>query len=147
MKLGEWRIQFSQKYKQYIEELAEMGQDTAQTIFDSAPPEYGNGGVVVTTEFNGTTDFVIRASGDDAAFIEFGTGVETAVTRDTVQADFPIAVGSWSSEREGEFYKTGYRYWHYGGTAISGTPPMGAMQEACTEMQNLSTTIAGRIFK
>lgn len=145
MKLSEWRNQFSQKYKQYIDELAEMGRDTAQTIFDSYPQEYGNGGVAVSVEFDGTTDFVVRASGEDAAFIEFGTGVETIATRPTVQADFSISPGSWSKENNGPFSKTGF--WRYRGVNLAGTPPAGAMQDACSEMQNWSPTIAGRIFR
>lgn len=145
MKLSEWRTQFSNKYKQYIEELAEMGRDTAQTIFDTYPSEYGNDGVSVNVEYDGTTNFVVRASGDDAAFIEFGTGVETIATRPTVQASFSITPGSWSKENEGPFSKTGY--WRYGGVKIAGTPPAGAMQDACSEMQNWSSTIAGRIFR
>lgn len=147
MKLSEWRNQFSIKYKQYIEDLCEMGEDTARTLFAEAPPEYGNTEVEVTHEFDGTVNFRIIASGEDAAFLEFGTGVSTVVTRDTVQADFPIEPGSWSKENNGEFARTGYKFWHYGGVAISGTPPMGAMQQACTEMQTWSPTIAGRIFR
>ena len=145
MKLSEWRSQFSQKFKQYIDELAEMGRDTAQTGFDAYPSEYGNGGVAVSVEYNGTTDFVVRASGEDASFIEFGTGVETVVTRPTVQADFDISPGSWSRENDGSFSKTGF--WRYRGVKIAGTPPAGAMQDACSEMQNWSPTIAGRIFR
>lgn len=145
MKFSEWHSQFSQKYKRYIDELAEMGRDTAQTGFDAYPPEYGNGGVTVSVEYDGETDFVLRASGEDAAFIEFGTGVETVVTRPTVRADFSISPGSWSSEHDGPFSKTGF--WRYRGKKIAGTPPAGAMQDACSEMQNWSPTIAGRIFR
>jgi hypothetical protein len=146
VKLGEWRELFSHRYKQYIDELTELGMETAQDAFDSAPAEYGNGEVNVTREFDGTTNCTIRAVGEDAMFIEFGTGVETIATRQTVQSEVPIEVGSWSDENHGEFARTGYKYWHYGGTAIAGTPPMGGMQEACAQMQNWSSTIARRAF-
>ena len=146
MKLAEWRRQFSDKYKQYIDELGEMGEDTARTLFSEAPPEYGNTDVDVRREYEGGVDFKIIASGHDATFLEFGTGVETVATRDTVQSDFPIEVGSWSRENDGEFSKTGYKYWHYNNVKISGTPPVGGMQEACAAMEQWSSTIARRVF-
>ena len=146
MKLSEWRNQFSIKYAQYVLDLCEMGEETARTLFAEAPPEYGNTDVDVHSEFDGTTGFRIIASGEDAMFLEFGTGVSTVVTRPTVQSDVPIEVGSYSKANNGEFARTGYKYWHYGGVKISGTPPMGAMQQACTDMEMWSETIARRVF-
>lgn len=145
MKLGEWRAQFSAKYKEYIESLSELGVETAQSIFDTAPAEYGNGGVSVGREFDGTVNFTIVASGEDAAFIEFGTGVGVSVNPTfAIQAAFPIEPGSWSREHDGQFMKNGH--WKYNGITMSGTPALGAMQEACIEMQNRSPEIARRVF-
>ena len=146
MKLEEWREQFTRKYAQYLDELGEMGEDTARTLFAEAPPEYGNSDVTVNRESVENASFKIIASGHDAAFLEFGTGVETVATRPTVDTDFPLEVGSWSRANEGEFYKTGYEYWHYNGQKMSGTPPTGAMQEACNAMEQWSGTIARRVF-
>lgn len=144
MKFGEWVSGFSDKYKQYIEELSQTGVDTAQQAFNMATPQYGNGGVVVSREFDGTTDFTIRASGEDAAFIEFGTGVGTVVTRPTVSAEFPIEPGSWSEEHKGPFSQNGY--WMYNGIRLEGTPAIGGMQDACNVMQQESPNIARRVF-
>ena len=146
MKLGEWRNQFSDRYKAYIDELSQFGVETAQGIFDTAPPEYGNGGVSVNREFDGTVNFVIRASGHDASFLEFGTGVSTVVTRPTVQASFDISDGSWSREVNGEYARFG-NYWHWNNQRFSGTPPLGAMQETCNTLEQWSSTIAGRVFR
>lgn len=147
MKLGEWRVLFAERYRKYIDELSQFGVETAQTAFDTAPPEFGNGGVEVSREFDGEVDFTIRASGHDAAFLEFGTGVSTAVIRETVQADFPIEPGSWSDQHNGEFARTGYQYWHYNGQRVTGTPPLAAMQDTCNALQEWSSTIARRIFR
>lgn len=128
--------------------MGEMGESTARMIFSTAPPEYGNTDVDVVREYNGVdnaTSFRIVASGHDALFMEFGTGVETAITRDTVVSDVSIEPGSWSEEHEGPFFRQGY--WHYNGARLTGTPPLGAMQEACSAMEQWSPTIAGRIFK
>lgn len=145
MKLSEWRARFSGRYTQYINDLTQIGLDTAQTLFNSAPAEYGNGEVDVSREFDGEVNCIIRASGEDAAFIEFGTGVETAVSRPTVAAAFEIAPGSWSAERDGPFSRDGY--WYYSGQKLSGTPPVGAMQEACIRMEREAPRLARRIFK
>ena len=144
MKFSTWLSMFEGKYNQYLDELGEMGQSTAQMIFGTAPAEDGNTDVTVTREYDGAGDFRIVASGHDAAFLEFGSGVETLVTRPTVQADFEIAPGSWSEANDGPFYKNGY--WFYNGYKYLGTTPLGAMQEACTAMEQWSETIARRVF-
>jgi len=144
MTLAQWRSKFDKQYKQYITELAEYGQEVAQRAFDEAPPEYGNTGVTVSVEYEGTTDFRIIASGESAPFIEFGTGVETTVIRDTVQADYPIEDGSWSEANNGSYHRNGF--WHYNGLRLTGTPPMCGMQDACSEMEMYSSTIATKVF-
>lgn len=147
MKFGEWVVQFGHKYQQYLDELGEMGEETASSIFGSAPGDDGNTDVTVHREYDSTDDawsFRIVASGHDATFMEFGTGVETVVTRPTVQSDFDIAPGSWSAEHDGQFSRTGF--WYYKNQKYAGTPPVGAMQEACNTMEQWSSTIARRVF-
>lgn len=154
MKLGTWLVLFQHKFQQYLDELGEMGESTASTMFASAPGDDGNTDVTVTREYDSMDNargFRIVASGHDAAFLEFGTGVMTTVTRPTVQADFDISDGSWSrevlasNEPGGEYARFG-DYWHWNGQHWTGTPPIGAMQEACNAMEQWSSTIAGRIF-
>lgn len=148
MKLGEWIVRFGHKYDQYLDELGEMGESTASSLFGAAPGDDGNTDVTVRREYDGTENmrsFRIVASGHDAAFLEFGTGVETVVTRPTVEADFDISPGSWSAERDGPFSRNGY--WYYKEQKYAGTPPIGAMQEACNTMEQWSSTIARRVFQ
>lgn len=145
MKLSEWRSQFVGKYNQYINRLSQVGVDAAQGTFDLAPPEFGNGGVTVDREIDGV-DFRIIASGHDAAFLEFGTGVGVLSypVSEVSGPEFPIEDGSWSREVNGPYSKNGY--WYYNGQRLQGTPALGGMQEAKTRMQQESPTIAGSVF-
>jgi len=145
VKFSEWRRGFAEKYRRYIDELSTLGVETAQSIYAGVDPRYGNGDVTVEREFDGGVDFVIRASGEDAPFLEFGAGVTAGVRRPTVQADYEIAPGSWSEEHNGEFSK--YGYWHYNGEKFYGAPALGGMQEACNAMEQQSSEIARRVFR
>lgn len=146
MRFGDWVAQFGAKYQQYLDELGETGETTARDMFSTAPGDDGNTDVTVSRMPAEDGSFRIVASGEDATFLEFGTGVDTIVTRPTVQSDFPIEVGSWSDANEGQFSKTGYEYWYYNKVKYAGTPPTGAMQEACNAMEMWSNTIARRVF-
>ena len=145
MKLGKWISLFGAKYNQYLDELGEMGESTARFVYSTAPADTGNTDVTVTREYDGAGNFRIRATGHDAMFMEFGTGVMTTITRPTVQSDVPIEDGSWSREVGGEYAKFG-DYWHWNKERWTGTPPLGGMQEACAAMEQWSSTIAGRVF-
>ena len=151
MKFSEWRAGFSAKYTQYMSDLTRLGEETAQELFGAVDPSYGNGGVAVSREVTGNGSCTIRASGEDAAFIEFGTGVGVSYNPAfNIRSDFPIEDGSWSREHNGPYAKRGY--WFYK-TAdgeklmLKGTPAMGGMQEACIRMQNESPEIARRVFR
>ena len=153
MKLSEWISQFSEKYAQYLDELGEMGESTASTIFGTAPGDDGNTDVSVSRAADEENGFRIVASGHDAMFMEFGTGVMTTVVRDTVQSDIPIENGSWSAEAlasgeqgGGEYARFDFDYWHWNGVHWTGTAPLGGMQEACSAMEQWSPTIAKRVF-
>ena len=146
MKFGDWAAKFSAKYSDYLAQLADLGENIAQYTFDLVDTSTGNGGVEVTTEQNdGGTGFRIIATGDDAPFIEFGTGVETMTIRPTVQADYPIEQGSWSEANDGMFAEKGY--WYYRGTRYTGTAALAPMQYACNEMEHMFTEIARRVFR
>lgn len=144
MKLSEWQKQFTAKWEEYLTKLCETGESTASTLFNSATGADGNGGVTVSSERN-ETGFRIIASGEDAAFIEFGTGVYVNVQRPTIQASFDISSGSWSAEHKGPFSQKGH--WYYDGTDYIGTTPLAPMQLACNEMEQRSSEIARSVFR
>ena len=145
MTLGEWRRQFSAKYITYINELSQLGVDTAQSIFSTVDPQEGNTDITVEREFDGSVDFVIRASGENVSFAEFGTGVlATTWGTSNVQADYEIAPGSWSSRHARQFSRDGY--WYYNGKRFYATPPYAGMQEASIQMRQQSPAIVKRVF-
>ena len=144
MRFKEWLGDFSMKYLDYLEQLTDVGVEYAQTMFDLADPVEQSGIVTVSKEVDGF-DAVIRASGDAAPFIEFGTGIQTMVVRPTVQASYDISDGSYSREREGPYSKRGF--WYYKGIKFTGTAPLMPMQSACDEMEQTSENIARRVFR
>lgn len=146
MKFSEWRRGFAEKYRQYIDELSTLGVETAQSVYSSATGSPGNSDVTVDREFDGGVNFKIIASGHDAAFLEFGTGVATSVSPNfNVQAAFPIEAWSWSDAAGHHARDNGG--WYYNGEFLEGTPPYPGMQEACITMQFQSPDIARRVFR
>lgn len=145
MKLEDWREQFTRKYAQYLEELSEVGVETASTTYIMAESA-GNVDVRVSSEQTDANGFLIRASGEDVNFLEFGAGVLTEVQRPTVQADFDISPGSWSSSEDGTGEFERYGSWHHNKVKYFGLAPAGGMQEACNAMEQQSPNIARRVF-
>ena len=143
MKFGDWVVQFGAKYQQYLDELAELGHQTARDVYLLAD-SLGNHDVLVSSEQDGNGGFTITASGEDATFLEFGAGVYTMVERPTVQANFDISPGSFSLENTQEFAKFGS--WHWNHIKFEGLVPASGMQEACVQMEMHSPDIARRVF-
>lgn len=144
MTIAEYERKFARCFGDYLNQLAQLGEMTASDGF--ANNGYvGESNVSVNTERQ-NAGFTIRAAGESVSFIEFGTGVATHVSRPTVQAPYPIAVGSWSDAHEGEFFRTGHQFWHYKGERLEGTPPAAGMQNACIAMEQQSPIIARRAF-
>ena len=48
MRFADWVAQFGTKYQQYIDELGEMGENTAREMFAAAPGDDGNTDVTVS---------------------------------------------------------------------------------------------------
>lgn len=145
MTLNEYRAQFSNKYREYLRQLADVGTQTAEMGFASNGYVGDNNGVSVQSEME-DTGFRITATGEAVSFIEFGTGVATSVSPlVNVQADYDIRPGSWSEEHAKQFSTNGF--WRYKGEYLEGTPPAAGMQNACITMQYRAQEIARRVFK
>jgi hypothetical protein len=144
MRFRDWQSKFAGKYRSYLEQLSQIGESVAQYTFNLADRNEQSGEVTVSTEME-DAGFRIIASGPSAPFIEFGAGVETAVIRPTVQAEYDISPGSWSREHEGMFSKK--NYWYYRGVRYTGLTPLMPMQYACQEMEHMSNDIARRVFR
>lgn len=145
MRFKEWLGRFSDKYERYMEELMEVGRETASTTYIMAE-SIGNVEAKVEGERTGQGSFVLRASGADVNFLEFGAGVLTDVQRPTVQASFDISPGSWSASEDGtgEFVK--YGSWHHNKVKYFGLVPAAGMQEACNAIEQQSAEIIRRVF-
>lgn len=145
MRFKEWLSGFSDKYNQYLDQLMEAGRETASRTYIMAD-SIGNVEVQVEGERTDNGSFVLRASGHDVNFLEFGAGVLTDVQRPTVQASFDISPGSWSASEDGtgEFAK--YGSWHYNKVKYFGFVPAPGMQEACNTMEQQSADILRRVF-
>lgn len=145
MRFKEWLSGFSDKYNQYLDELMEVGRETASTTYIMAD-SIGNVEAKVEGERTGNGSFVIRASGNDVNFLEFGAGVLTDVKRPTVQASFDISPGSWSSSEDGTGEFSKYGSWHYNKVKYFGFVPAPGMQDACTAIEQQSADIIRRVF-
>lgn len=145
MKLGEWIAQFNTKYRRYLDELCEAGEETATTAYADAD-QVGNIDATVTSEPT-ENGFKIVASGADVNFLEFGAGVLAGASRPTVQAGFDISPGSWSASESGTGEFARYGSWHYKKQKFFGLAPAAGMQEACNRMEQESPSIAKRVFQ
>ena len=145
MKFDAWYARFQQQYQEYLDELMEVGTETARATFIMAD-SIGNVDVSVSNEKNPGRGFTITASGEDVNFLEFGAGVLTEVQRPTVQASFDISPGSWSSSEDGTGEFERYGSWHWNHVRFFGLAPAAGMQEACNQMEQRSSEIAGRVF-
>ena len=133
MTLGEWGSDFRHKYREYLEQLAEQGEWTAQVGFAQNGYIGDGGDIDVETEMHlEDGGFTIRAVGEAAGFIEFGTGVLAGAIRNGIQAPYEIRPGSWSETHGRVFSRFGF--WYYKGTRLDSTAPANAMQNACSEM-------------
>ena len=146
MKFGEWARDFRFNYRNYLEQLAEQGEWTAQVGFAENGYIGDNPDVEVTTEMRlQDGGFTIRATGEAVSFIEFGTGVLAGAIRNGIQAPYEIRPGSWSEEHGRVFSRFGF--WYYKGTRLDSTAPANAMQNACSTMEQQSGDIARRVFQ
>lgn len=90
--------------------------------------------------------YVLRMSGEDVGFLEFGAGWQTESNEMASQVSYPVAMGSYSELHQGQFFKTGYRFWYYAGTRYTGIMPTRGMQRALDYVRdNLSDMITRAI--
>lgn len=137
--------EYETRLSQFLVELAEIGQRAAQSAYGSP--------ITVTVEEteNGVS---IRANGDAVVFLEFGAGSATDPT--DMFADsmpFPVRRGSFSDVNigadgrpPGQYTRTGYQYWEFGGHRYTEVPPRNGMQHAYEAMMQDMRTLAKKVF-
>jgi len=127
--------------KKFCKELAEVGRQKAQTIYDSFYLEGFNEPVQCVVEET-TYGAKLVANGTDVCFIEFGTGVEAD---GSVHEGYTFTPGSWSSSELGKGIFSELGYWFYNGTRFTGTPPAHAMTQAIAEMESKASEVAQKL--
>ena len=137
--------EFNGKVEEFLRGLAEIGQKAAQAA-------YGSPVTVTVEEINGGV--CIRANGDAVVFLEFGAG--SAVDSSDMFAHampFPVRRGSFSDVNIGEdgrppgqYARTGYQYWEFGGRQYTEVQPKNGMQYAYEAMMQDMRTLAKRVF-
>ncbi len=135
---------FNQKVNEFIQRLAEIGQQAAQGA-------YGNGGAVIVTLEPLENGVAILADGDAVVFLEFGAGdtVNTA-NRYADVMPFEISSGSYSRQNVDRWGRPGmyaqYGYWVFGGTRYTEIQPRNGMQHAYDEIMSRIRSAAQEVF-
>ena len=118
-----------------VQAFVDKGAEIAQTEFGS-----------MTTVETGTDSYKIK--GTVAMIAEFGAGLTTDETHPYAgDMDFPVKVGSYSDARQGEFFKTGHKFWHFGKTRMDHVEPRRGMFHSMDYLKQHIGEIASEAFK
>lgn len=142
--LGKW---IEKKSDELGRKLAELGRDVAITAYADAGAE-GNDDVDVTTVKEGEL-YIVRASGSQLYFVEFGAGVTAGENYDTSVIEPPVDITpkSWSSTKgTGEFARSKEGYWHYKGERYKQVVPRKGMYLAAKEIEANIERVAKEVF-
>lgn len=126
-----------EKGRLLCKKLAEIGLNVARMGFsmvDTKDP------VIVTLEEEGNK-LIIKASGKQVCFIEFGTGVDAV---HELGGKFGMLPDSWSKDHARQFHDKGY--WFYGGKRYIGTVPNECMYNASKEIRARILEVAKEVF-
>lgn len=131
---------FEKNLEIYMDRLAEVGRDTAQSIFGSTTS--------VTVEKTENGRKIIAVGTDEAYFVEFGTGVHAGTTSgDYIKIPDIVYPGSYS-EAEGHAHT--WSAWINAGNSAESYPynfePKSAMYKAYEAMCQQSAQIAREVF-
>ena len=120
----------------------EIDRRLSEIAADEARERY-RGGIAVTAEEHGVT-----ATGDSVVFQEFGAGA-------TVVDPFPggadvtsieIMQGSYSRERRGPYWASGYESWEFGGRAYTQVEPTNALFFGMLEAKDRAGEVAREVL-
>lgn len=131
---------FENKLDEFARRVAEKGCSIATANYRS-----NDGTVVVSVEPYGK-GYVIRASGEDVCFLEFGAGVSTNSGHPYAdKMPFEVRPGSWSEEHAQHYSK--HKYWYYDKKKYYGITPTMAMYRTQWQLQYDVYQIAREVFK
>lgn len=118
--LRERSRKFEENVTKFLERLAEIGKEAAQSAY---------GGAISVTVEPIENGMAIIADGDAIAFLEFGAGDATnSGNRYASMMPFEVVPGSWSKEHAQQYVKLGY--WIFGGVKYTAIQPRNGMEHA-----------------
>ena len=132
-KLEEKGKQMTKTYDEALAFLADEAVENARAGFDGArefvhPDDYE--APIVTREKIAECDYIIRATGKEVCFYEFGAGYTTDVGFGfALEMPFMVSPGSWSVKDKQQFTKYG-RWYSPNGHYYNSIPPTRAMFNA-----------------
>ena len=143
--LEQFKKRFEDNLEVLCDQLGEIAVDTANAHYASGFID-DNTDVTVTAQpiKNGR---MIVADGEDACFLEFGTGVAAGNGYDTSAITPPVDITpkSWSETKgTGEFARFGS--WHHNGRKYTMTVPRMGMYFAKLEVERQTPQIAKEVF-
>jgi hypothetical protein len=143
--VNEYKKLFEKKKKDFMQKLAEFGQRNAKLLYPSD--------IKVDVYWKDDNTIVVRASGEEVAFIEFGTGItyggghpDPVVYNDGVaipmgKGTFPSEKGHWD-DPNGWWYPIGDgNYVH-----TYGNPPSASMYNTARAMEQEVQAIVKEVF-
>lgn len=133
------------KVDELCRRVAEFGLSVASVHFI---PDSGNSDVELSVE-PAPGGYVLKASGEDVCFMEFGAGVSAGEGYDTNVLTPPVDItpGSWSSSEQGTKEFATYGSWHHKKVKYTGLAPKMGMYHAAKEMAKQVETIAKEVFR
>lgn len=96
------------------EAIHDVIKEASNIVADAYATQGGDGNtdyaIIIEPLPNG---WVLRASGGDVGFLEFGAGWGVMPDSFADEVDYDVAVGSYSDISMGQFARTGHRFWWY----------------------------------
>lgn len=134
----------TQKETELRTRLAALGATVASIKFSRAIYN-GTNDISVSVDDNGKVA-VIRADGENVAFIEFGSGKKYGYGHPQA-GELGFGPGTWSDGPDGKGHWDNEKGWYYGsGQHSYGNPPAMAMYDAVKEITENVTRIAQEVF-
>ena len=136
--LKRYNKSLERKNRVFLQRVLEEGRKAASEAFGSA--------VVLTIAQVNETTYDLIANGKALMFLEFGAGTTVEPDGFEGQVPFRVAVGSYSDAHEGEFAKSGYEYWHFGGQKYTHITPRHGMLKAYTAIKESIVRIGKEVY-
>lgn len=142
--LQEAQRNFESNVNRFLQRLAEIGRDAAQTA-------YGSGGAVHVTAEPIDNGYAIIADGRAVAFLEFGAGdTVNSANRYADEMPFEVSSGSWSRSHEDRWGRPGpyarFGYWVFGGTRYTEIQPRNGMEQAYEAVMREIRNVVREVF-